>query len=408
MPGVAETEVQIPEAFGFLFNPPLGELRYRVAYGGRGSAKSWQFARALLLHGAQAKLRILCAREYQSSIKDSVHRLLTDQIVTLSLSGFYSVQQTGIFGKNGTEFLFKGMRRDVAEIKSTEGIDLCWVEEAEAVSEASWRVLKPTIRKPKSEIWVSFNPALASDPTYREFIEKPPSRSLVKLVTFRDNPWVPKELVEEAAELLRQDPEAYANVWEGEPWTRSNEAVLADRCTVDDFEPQAHWNGPYFGADWGFAKDPSVLIRMWLADRRLYIEHEESGVQLDMDELARRFDRVPGAREHTIRADSARPETINEMVKRGFRIEGAPKWDGSVKDGIEHLRSYDRIIIHSRCKLTIQESRHYRYKTDPRTGDVLPKLIDAHNHTWDAIRYGLGPMIKHAPTFSTPSAPVAF
>jgi len=407
-PQTVDAEVQIPEAFGFLFDPPLGDLRYRVAYGGRGSAKSWQFARALLLHGAQYKLRILCAREYQSSIKDSVHKLLSDQIDILGLSDFYTIQQTGIFGANGTEFLFKGMRRDVAEIKSTEGIDICWVEEAEAVSTESWRVLIPTIRKPQSEIWVSFNPAYATDPTYKKFITETVHRSIVKQVGFKDNPWLPDVLVEEAAELLKQDPEAYANVWEGEPWTRSEAEVLVGKYKVDDFSPEPHWQGPYYGADWGYSKDPTVLIRMWIADNRLYLEYEAGGVQLGFADIERAFDTVPGARDHVIRADSARPETINEMARRRFKVEPAPKWEGNVKDGIEHLRSYDVIVIHSRCILAIKEARLWRYKTDPRTGDILPKLIDANNHTWDAVRYGLGPLIKKFPTFATPSQPVAF
>lgn len=399
-PPAADVEVQIPAAFGFLFEPPLGALRYRVAYGGRGSAKSWQFARALLLHGAQATLRILCAREYQASIKDSVHKLLSDQIEALGLSGFYTVQQTGIFGKNGTEFLFKGMRRDVAEIKSTEGIDLCWVEEAEAVSDASWTVLIPTIRKPGSELWVSFNPAMATDPTYRRFVTDPPARSIVKLVGYHDNPWLPEVLREEAEELRRKDPEAFANVWDGVPWSRSDAQVLIGKWQVQEFEPKEFWQGPYFGADWGFARDPSVLIRCWTADSRLWVEYEAGGIQLDMDETLAAFLTVPGAADHVIRADSARPETINEMRRRGLKVEPCEKWDGSVKDGIQHLRSYESIVIHPRCKRAIQEARLWRYKTDPRTSDVLPKLMDGNEHTFDALRYAMGPMIRHAPTFT--------
>lgn len=396
MTAVADATVEIAESFGFLFDPPLGAVRYRGAYSGRGAAKSWSIARALLLHGVQAPLRILCVREFQSSIKDSVHRLLSDQIEAMGLAGFYTIQKTSILGLNGTEFLFKGLRRDIAEIKSTEGIDLCWVEEAEAVSDPSWEVLIPTIRKPNSEIWVSFNPALATDPTYRRFVEAAPVRSIIRRVIYTDNPWLPEVLKEEAAELLKRDPEAHANIWGGEPWSRSDAEVLAGKWVVDDFTPDQHWHGPYFGADWGFARDPSVLVRLWRADSRLYVEYEEGGVQLDTDETERRFRRVPGASEHVIRADSARPETINEMKRRGLKIEPAPKWDGSVKDGIEHLRGYERIVIHPRCKRAIQEARLWRYKTDPRTSEVLPKLHEGNDHTWDAARYGLAPFIKHA------------
>ena len=389
-----EAEVFIPEAFAFLFDPPLGDTRYRVAYGGRGSAKSWQFARAALIHGAERVLRVLCAREYQTSIKDSVHKLLEDQIGVMGLDGFYGVQKTSIIGANGTEFLFKGLRRDVAEIKSTEGIDIAWIEEAEAVSDASWQALIPTVRKPGSELWITFNPALATDPTYKRFIAEPPTRSIVRQVGYRDNPWLPEVLREEAAELHVRDPEAYAHVWGGEPWMRSDAEVLAGKWKVEEFEPERFWNGPYFGADWGFAKDPTVLVKCWVFDSVLYVEHEQGGIQWDYDECKRRFLEIPGAMEHTVRADSARPESINEMRRRGFRMEAAPKWSGSVEDGIGHLRSYKHIVIHPRCKGAITEARLWRYKTDTKSGDVLPKLAEGNEHRWDAVRYAIAPLIK--------------
>lgn len=389
--------VQAPDAFAPLFQP-VGQYRYRVYYGGRGSAKSWQFARALLIHGLSAPIRVLCAREYQASIRDSVHRVLADQVTLLGLTKVYTVQEAGIFGANGTEFLFKGLRKDIAQIKSTEGIDVCWVEEAEAVSDASWRTLIPTIRKPGSEIWVSFNPALADDPTYARFVTTPPDRSLVRKVSYQDNPWFPDVLREEADALLRADPEAYAHVWGGEPWQRSDAQVLAGKWRVTDFAPEAHWGAPLYGADWGFAQDPTVVLRCYVHDGRLYIDYEAGGIQLDTDATVRAFDTVPGIRDHTIRADSARPETIAELKKRGFRIVGADKWHGSVEDGIQHLRSYTEIVIHPRCKRVIEEARLYRYQTDKRTDDVLPKVVDAHNHAMDALRYALGPLIKKGPS----------
>lgn len=390
--------VPTPAAFGFLFDPPLGAYRYRGAYGGRGSAKSWQFARALLVHGVAQPLRILCAREYQASIRDSVHRVLADQIELLGLGNLYTIQESAILGSNGTEFLFKGLRRDIAQIKSTEGIDIAWVEEAEAVSDHSWRVLIPTIRKPGSEIWVSFNPALESDATYQRFVVKPPERSMIRAVSYRDNPYFPAVLREEANALLRADPEAFAHVWGGKPWARSDAQVLAGKWRVAEFTPGEGWQGPYFGADWGFAHDPTTLVRLWTHDGRLYLEHEAGGVQLDTDATVRAFDEVPDARRYVIRADSARPETIAEMKKRGFRTEAAPKWSGSVQDGIQHLRSYTDIVIHPRCKRAIEEARLWRYKTDPRTEEVLPHLVAGNDHIWDAVRYALAPLIKKGPS----------
>jgi phage terminase large subunit len=395
---VTALNVPTPKAFGFLFTPTLGALRYRVAYGGRGSAKSWQFARALLVHGLTSPLRILCAREYQASIRDSVHRVLADQIEMLGLASFYTVQESAILGANGTEFLFKGLRRDIAQIKSTEGIDLCWVEEAEAVSDHSWRTLIPTIRKPASEIWVTFNPAMESDPTYQRFVKTPPERSVVRLVSYLDNPWFPAVLKEEADALLRADPEAHAHVWGGKPWARSDAQVLSGKWRVAEFTPGDGWQGPYYGADWGFAHDPTTLVRLWTHDGRLYLEHEAGGVQLDTDATVRAFDEVPDARKYAIRSDSARPETIAEMRKRGFRTEAAPKWAGSVQDGIQHLRSYTDIVIHPRCKRAIEEARLWRYKTDPRTEEVLPHLVSGNDHIWDAVRYALAPLIKKGPS----------
>lgn len=390
--------VPTPRAFGYLYDPALGGLRYRVAYGGRGSAKSWQFARALLVHGLSQPLRILCAREYQASIRDSVHRVLADQVALLGLSDFYAVQESAILGANGTEFLFKGLRRDIAQIKSTEGIDVCWVEEAEAVSDSSWRTLIPTVRKPGSEIWVSFNPALADDPTYVRFVAQPPERSVVRKVSYTDNPWFPDVLREEADALRRNDPEAYAHVWGGEPWARTDAQVLAGKWVVEDFVPDATWGDPLFGADWGFASDPTILVKVWVRDRMLWVEYDAGQPQLDTDGIVRTFDAVPDARRYVIRGDSARPETIAELNKRGFRVTAAAKWPGSVEDGIQHLRSYERIVLHPRCKRALEEARLWRYKTDPRTEDVLPKLVDAHNHVWDAVRYALGPMIKKGPS----------
>ena len=385
---------QIPGAFRFLADPPLGEARIRGSYGGRGSGKSWSFARQILVHGVERPLRILCAREYQVSIRESVHALLASQVEKLGLGDFYRVTPTTLFGANGTEFIFKGLKRDPAQVKSLEGIDLAWIEEAEAFTEKSWSILTPTIRKPGSEIWVSWNTGLESDPTHQRLVTNPPPRSIIRKVGYKDNPWLPDVLREEAEELRRRDPEAYAHIWGGEPWTRSESQILSGKVEVQEFEPLPSWDGPLFGADWGFARDPSALVKLWLADSRLYVEAEAGGVGLDMDALAREFGTIDGATVHKIRADSARPETINEMNRRGFNVVAAPKWAGSVEDGIAHLRSYEAIVVHPRCRRVVEESRLYRYKVDERTGAILPKARDEHNHWIDAIRYALSPMIR--------------
>lgn len=388
--------VEFPAKLAFLFQP----ARYKVAYGGRGGTKSWGFARALLIRGVQQPLRVLCVRELQTSIQESVHRLLCDQVGTLGLGSEYEIQQRSITGRNGTEFFFDGLRNNVTKIKSTEGVDIAWVEEAEMISESSWELLIPTIRKPGSEIWVSFNPREQSDPTYQRFVLNPPPDALVQPISWRDNVWLSDELRSEKDYLARVDPDAYAHVWEGECRTASDAQVLRGKIAIEAFEPVAKsgeppFHGPYYGADWGFANDPTALIKCWVRERTLYIEHEAYGIGVEIDNLPGMFDKVPGAREHVIRADSARPETISYMQRHEYlRVVGVEKGPGSVEDGVEHLRSYERIVIHPRCRHAAEEARLWSYKTDRLTGDIRPELVDKHDHTWDATRYALQPLIK--------------
>lgn len=389
--------VPTPAAFGELYSVPLGAVRERCYYGGRGSAKSWQIARALLVHGVNRRLRILCAREFQSSMKDSVLRILTDQIAALGLGNFYFSTGTSIIGENGTEFLFKGLRRDISQIKSTEGIDICWLEEAETVSKSSWRVLTPTIRKPGSEIWTTFNPALPSDETYQRLVVRGVPRSIVRKVSFRDNPWLPAVLDEEQRDLLLSDPEAWEHVWNGAPWSRSDAQVLNGKWSTAEFEPDDSFGEPLYGADWGFANDPTVIVRLYLKDRRLYVYRAQGKPQLSNDQTAQLFRDNLDDEKRVVRADNARPETINEMRLRGLNVVGVDKWTGSVADGIAYLRSFDMIVIHVNEKRAIEEARLWRYKVDPRTQDVLPHLVDGFDHTWDGSRYALAPLIKARP-----------
>ena len=208
----AIAQVQFPAKLECLFNPD--SIRYRVLFGGRGGAKSWGIARALLIKAIQNPLRILCAREFQTSIKDSVHKLLSDQITAMGLDTFFEITQAQIRGKNGSEFNFVGLKNNVANVKSYEGVDICWVEEAQTVSRHSWNVLIPTIRKEKSEIWVSFNPELETDETYQRFVANPPINAVVQKINWSDNPWFPETLKEEKDALKSRDIQAYNTVWE--------------------------------------------------------------------------------------------------------------------------------------------------------------------------------------------------
>lgn len=202
--------IDVPEPFLALYEPH----RYKVYWGGRGGAKSTTVADALLVQGLQRPLRIFCAREIQKSIRESVHQLLTDRIKLYRFP--YKITDTSISAANGTRFFFGGLWRNPDSIKSVEGADICWVEEAQAVSAESWRVLIPTIRKPGSEIWVTFNPRLKSDPVYRRFIENPPENAIVRKVSWRDNPWIADELLAEKDDLKKNDYDEYLHVWEGE------------------------------------------------------------------------------------------------------------------------------------------------------------------------------------------------
>ena len=383
------TPIEFPDPFQSLFQP----ARYKVFYGGRGAGRSWSCARALLLMGVAKQLRILCARETQLSIADSVHKLLGEQVDILELSNFYDVQKSRIIGANGTEFLFKGIKHNPQEIKSTEGVDVAWVEEAQAVSENSWNILIPTIRKDNSEIWITFNPGEEADPTYQRFVLNPPPGAVVKKVNWHDNPWLPKVLRDEMEYLRRVDYDAYLHVWEGEPRTISDAVIFKGKFTVEPFDTPTDARF-YFGADWGFSQDPTTLVRAFVRDKSLYIDHEAYGIGVDIDKTPALFDAVPDSRKWQIYADSARPETISYMKRAGFKIAACEKWSGSVEDGIAFLRSFERIIIHERCKHTAEEFRLYKYKVDAQSNEVLPVIVDKHNHCTDSLRYALGRLIR--------------
>lgn len=389
MSAALDLDYALPECMEPLFQP----ARYKVFYGGRGGGKSWAFARALLFMALERKLRILCARELQVSIADSVHRLLCDQISALGLSNRFSITHTQITCVNGSEFLFRGLRHNVSEIKSLEGVDICWVEEAQKVSQESWDLLIPTIRAEGSEIWISFNPGSPEDPTWTQFVATPRPDSVVVKVGWRDNPWFPDTLNLERLACKATDPDRYRWIWEGEPRVISEAQVLCGKWVVEEFTPPSavHW---FYGADWGFAQDPTTLVRAYVQDNTLYVADEAWAQGLELEELDSLFARVPESRRWTIRADNARPEIIRSLRRRGWIIRPCKKWPGSIEEGIAVLRGFARIVVHPRCAHTAEEMRLYSYRTDPLTGEVLPQIIDKYNHCIDALRYALEPVIR--------------
>lgn len=387
--------------------PLLKPARYKCLYGGRGSGKSYAVADALLIIGLVRKIRVLCAREFQESIKESVHYLLKERIEVLGLDDFYRVQNDSITGQNGTIFIFKGVRHNVSSIKSMAGITHCWIEEGQTISAESWQVIVPTIREEGSEIWVTFNPHQKTDTVYQEVVEKKRDNSYVERVNWDRNPHFPKTLDDERRTMQATDPDAYHHIWEGGFWEKSEAQILSGKWVVDEFEPGEGWDGPYHGADWGFGSDPTTAVRVWIHNRRLYVERESYAHQLELDDTARLWIAdIPGIEGYPVRADNSRPESISH-VRRGRPasgedlgcppipgLVGVVKGAGSVEDGIAHLRSYEKIVIHPRCKYAAEEARLYSYKVDRLSGDVLPIIVDAHNHIWDAVRYALEPIIK--------------
>ena len=344
-------------------------------------------------------LRVLCTREFQSSIKESFHAELKKAVLSTPwLAAGYDVGMDYLRGHNGTEFIFRGLRRNIQGIKSLAQIDLCIMEEAEDVPEASWRDLIPTIRADGSEIWVIWNPRDEGSPVDNRFVKSSRDDAVIAMLNHRDNPWFPEVLEQERQhDYAVMDAATYEHVWEGAYLEASELRVLADKIEIDEFVAQPkHWQGPYFGIDYGFANDPTTANRCWVNDNVLYIDHEAHRVGLELDHTAEYLnEHVPGIIEHVARADNARPESTSYLRRHGMpRITSAEKWPGSVMDGIKHLRSYKKIVIHPRCRQTIKEGRLYSWKVDKATGDIKPEPEDAHNHHWDGMRYALQPIIK--------------
>lgn len=390
-------------------------VRYRVYWGGRGSGKSWAIAEALIRKAASVPLTILCLREYQNTMKDSSHKVLANTIKRLGLEAWFTVTANSIVSKVGSEFIFKGCFGNIDGIRSMEGVDIVWAEEAHSIAEASWRVIIPTIRKPGSEIWISFNMDSEEDATYRRFVARERKEAIVHKVNFDSNPYFSDELRAEMEFDRDYDYELYEHVWLGMPKKVSDAIVLNRKYKVVEYEDDIWMRrdgyrgqpaGPAtlrYGMDFG-TTDPTALTRSFVLeewdeekrrhDQILHISHEAYGSGVELDDLPEFMDSVPGVREWPIGADAAAPGTISFLKKRGFRIYPAAKWQGSVEDGIRYLRGFKEIRIHPRCQATAREAFLWRWKTDPKRVDehgqalVLPVLVQGNEHAWDSVRYG--------------------
>lgn len=382
---MSELVIETPRVFVPLLEP----ARYKGVHGGRGSGKSHFFGEMLIERSIMEKVDAVCVREVQKSLDQSVKKLLEGKIESLNAGAYFEVQDQRIFSKRGGRIIFQGMQNHTADsIKSLEGYDIAWVEEAQSLSQLSLDLLRPTIRKEGSELWFSWNPRHETDPVDALLrSEKPPPNSIVIQANYTDNPWFPSVLKDEMEYDRARDPEKYAHVWLGE-YQRNSEARVFKNWKIEEFETP---KGATFrlGADWGFSVDPSVLVRCYLEGRMLYVDYEAYMVGCEIDRLPDLFRQVPEAEKWFITADSARPETINYMQRHGFpRIGPAIKGAKSLEEGVEFLKSFD-IVVHPRCKHLIDELSLYSYKVDPDTGHVLPVLDDKDNHVIDALRYAL-------------------
>jgi phage terminase large subunit len=393
---------------------------YIVLWGGRGAAKTWAVAEALVRKAAATALLIGCAREFQNSIRDSSHRVIKNTIERLGLQAWFTVTAETIRSRSGSEFIFKGLSNPDS-LRSLEGCDILWIEEAQSVAEASWRAVIPTIRKAGAMIWVTFNLMDEKDATYQRFVVHKTADMIVHKVNFDSNPFFGGKLERDMLADKARDYHLYEHIWLGMP-LRISDAIIFNRKYVVERFPEDLWEQPgygvvipHYGIDWGYAQDPMAAVRnfalekddWWKKDgkRRLFISHVAMSTGIDLGAPMVEFlDRLPGSREWPWKADNAQPAMISDVRNKGFTCSAAEKWKGSVEDGIAHLRGFDEIVIQDPhavdCPVIrdgllamAEEARLYRYKVDPRQVDqngqpqVLPIIVDKFNHGWDATRY---------------------
>lgn len=388
---------QLPDWASALFEP----YRYKTLHGGRGSGKSWTVARALLLDAARRPLRIGCFREVQDSIRDSVHRLLCDQIEALGLGAEYAITRDEIRGPRwGSLFVFAGLSQHTVEsIKSFEGMDRAWVEEGQSVVKRSWDVLAPTIRKPGSEIWTTLNPHLETDETYQRLIAHPPTGSAVVAVNWRDNLWFPDVLEQERRDCQSRDPDNYANIWEGEPLRVAEGAIYA--AEVDRLYREGRVRNvphdPVLVVDtvWDLGWNDAMTIGMFQragSELRCIGYVEDSHRTLDsyvreLEALPYRWGRdfIP----HDGRARDFRSGKSTEELLRGMGREPVVLDAASVEEGIRAARTvFPRTYFdETRCERLLECLKRYRRTLNKRTNEPAGPMHDEFSHGADMWRY---------------------
>ena len=384
-----------------LIDPLFKKSRFKCLRGGRGSAKSWSVARALLIQAGEKPLRVLCTRETQKSIRDSVHKLLSDQIQLLGFEEFYEVQQVQIRGRNGSEFVFAGLSDQTAEsIKSFEGADRVWVEEAQVVSHRSWTILIPTIRKPGSEIWVTFNPELDNDPTWQRFIEHPPQDCVSVEINWNDNPWFSDEMkatrIHDSLTLPKWE---YDNIWEGKCRPAVSGAIYAEEVAqlfadgrVGDF-PYDSFAPVYAIWDLGWNDKMAIIIaQRHISQLRVidYIEDDHKTLDWYSRELRQRPYTIselflPHDGGH---ADYRTGQSAQRILQDlGWRVNVLK--NAQVDEGIRAARmAFKSLYVNrSKCERLLDCLKRYRRAIPVNTGEPGSPLHNEHSHGADAYRY---------------------
>lgn len=397
-------QIEIPPKLIPLFSHP--NLRYKSSWGGRGSGKTRTFALMTAIKGymfAEAGISgmILGAREFMNSLSDSSMEEIKQAISSVPfLNNYYEMGENYIRTKNRrVSYGFAGLRHNLDSIKSKARILLCWVDEAETVSEIAWRKLLPTVRENDSEVWVTWNPERRDSATSTRFRHEQIFDDSGKLIgmgvemNYTDNPWFPDVLeIERRRDQANQDDATYRWIWEGDYLEMSEAQIFKNKYEVKEFTPDPEkWDGPYQGLDFGFANDPTAGTRSWIHDDCLYIEYEAGKVGLELDDTVDFLSaHIPDIEKYALYADNARPESISHLKRKGLpKIKACEKGKGSVEDGIAFIKSFRKVYIHPRCVQTLNEFRNYSYKKDRLTDEVLPIIVDAWNHYIDScIEYG--------------------
>lgn len=370
--------------------------RFHAAFGGRASGKSHAFAERMLARMLlDPSLQCVVIRKYRASLTNSVQLLLKLKVAALRWDAFFDCQGNQIKRIGGNGFIaFTGIQdHNATSIKSFESFGIAWIEEATEIDQYSFDLIEPTIRSKGSQLWITWNPDQPTDPVDAFFRINPPENAVVSNVSFKDNPFLTEESKRSEQAMLERDPEKHAWVWLGGYNVKSDAIIFAGKWRVGTFDITG-WDGPYYGADWGFAVDPTVAVELWLQGSIVYVRRESYHYRLTQDLIASTWIKdIPGIEKYASIGDNSRPETINHVKAKGIpRIRPCTKWKGSVEDGIEWLKSRD-IVIDPSCTNTTEEFRRYRYKQN-KAGEVLPDIVDKDQHAIDSIRYALEKLIQ--------------